>query len=513
MSQNQENKRIAKNTVYLYIRLIFSLAVSLYTSRVILQSLGVSDFGVYNVVGGAVSMFATISASLSVAISRFLSFELGKKDAGRLSDVFSSSLFIQLTLMAVLLIGMEAFGLWFVNCKMTIDPDRLYAANWVLQCSVLTVCIGMISSVYNAVILSYEKMGAYAYISIAEVLAKLGIAISLFYSSFDNLILYGILLLILGLIICTVYITYAVKKLPGCKVLPRYNKDIFHSILGYTSWSVLGSVSYVTYNQGYNLLLNVFFDPIVNAARGISVQVQNAVYGFANNFQAAVIPQIIKSYAKEDYDRMHQLVIASSKYSFFLMLLLSLPLILEADFLLHIWLVEVPPHTVNFVRLILSIITIQCLSGPIITANNATGKIKWVQILTCSVMIISLLACYLVLYCGSIPESIYFVYSIFLIIAQAIRMIIVFPSIKMSWAKYFKDVVFRIILVSLVSLPIPLIVYSHLDTTFLSFITTSLVCFISVITSLYCVGLNAEERRLVNNKLKYYSNYWCPIKN
>ena len=503
MNNNNDNRRIAKNTIFLYLRMLLIMVVSLYTSRIILQALGVQDFGIYNVVGGVVAMFSMISSSLTAAISRFFTYELGKNNFEHLSQIFSSSLFTQVALVLLLFICMETFGLWFVNYKMNIPIERLLAANWVLQCSIISFSIGIISASYNAVIIAYERMDAFAYIGIIEAILKLLVAMVLLYGgSADLLVLYSILQLIVSVAIGLSYIIFGIKKLPGCAVYPKFNLNMFKKIFGYTTWSVFGSLSYAGYNYGYNILLNLFFDPAVNAARGVAVQVQNAVYSFANNFQASLNPQIIKNYAVRNIDRMHQLIFTSSKFSFFMMLLLSLPLTLEADYLLNVWLVEVPPHAVNFVRLILITITFECLAGPMICSNNATGKIKWFQILTNSVFLLSVPVCYLILSIGCLPESIYIIYIASFFISQSIRYIIVFPSISMKMSVYFRSVIARVIVVSIIAIPVPVFLCILIPKSFFSFVVVSLTAMCMVIISVFFFGMTINERKFALSKIK-----------
>lgn len=315
---SDNNKRIAKNTMLLYFRMIFIMVISLFTSRINLQSLGVENFGIYNVVGGVVAMFSVFSGSLSVSISRFITYELGKGNQEKLKKVFSTAVSIQIFLAVCITILAEIIGIWFLNNKMNIPADRLNAANWVMHFSILAFAVNLISVPYNAAIIAHEKMGAFAYVSVFEVVAKLGITYYLFISPFDKLKTYAVLLFALSIALRLIYGVYCKRNFQECSYHFILDRDLIKQMTGFAGWSLFGLVAYSGYNYGLNILLNLFFGPVVNAARGIAFQVQNAVQGFSNNFQMALNPQIIKSYAQNDLKRMHQLILlVQSMHSFF----------------------------------------------------------------------------------------------------------------------------------------------------------------------------------------------------
>jgi len=506
-SVKSDNKRIAKNTLYLYARMLLVMVVTLYTSRLVLEALGVEDYGIYNVVGGVVSMFSIITGSLTSAISRFFTFELGKKDFIKLQRIFSTSLSIQLLIILLVFTLLEILGVWFLNHKMTIPSDRINAANWVFQTSIAAFLFGLFKIPFNAAIIAHERMAAFAYLGIMEVILKWLIAEILLRSQIDNLILYANLQLFLSIILGLSYITYCVKNLDGCALIIRIDKAIFKSMLIYSSWSFMGTVAYTCYNYGYNILLNLFFDPVVNAARGISVQVQHAVESFSNNFQASMNPQIIKNYSAGNIERMHSLVLNSSKYSFFLIFFLVLPLVIEAEMVLNLWLTVVPPHTVNFVRLILVTITISCLSGPMIASCQATGHIKKFEIIIGTIMTLSLPICYVSLYWGGMPESLFYIYLLFTIAALFVRCLIVLPLIGLNWKCYLKNVIARIVAVVCFSVPLPILIYLLSEqSTFVSFLGVVISSLISVSTSVYFIGMKKNERIFIFTKLLILRN-------
>lgn len=502
---SDNNKRIAKNTMLLYFRMIFIMVISLFTSRINLQSLGVENFGIYNVVGGVVAMFSVFSGSLSVSISRFITYELGKGNQEKLKKVFSTAVSIQIFLAICIVILAEIIGIWFLNTKMNIPAERLNAANWVMHFSILAFAVNLISVPYNAAIIAHEKMSAFAYVSVFEVIAKLGITYYLFISPFDKLKTYAVLLFALSIVLRIIYGIYCKRNFQECSYKFIFDKGLIKQMTGFAGWSLFGLVAYSGYNYGLNILLNLFFGPVVNAARGIAFQVQNAVQGFSNNFQMALNPQIIKSYAQNDLKRMHQLIFASSKYAFFLLFFLSLPIIIEAPKILSVWLTEVPEHTVNFVRLILALITFDSLGSSISIAQQATGKIKKYQIWVGGIMLMIVPVAYVSLKMGARPESVYIVYFLACILAHIVRMIIIRPMIKLSLQEYFHKVIFRLIIVAVCASILPIIAYKLLPVTLLSLFVVCLLCPITVTVSIYFLGLEQSERKMVNEKLKNVS--------
>lgn len=499
---NSNNKRIAKNTMLLYFRMIFIMVISLFTSRINLQSLGVENFGIYNVVGGVVAMFSVFSGSLSVSISRFITFELGKGNKERLQKVFSTAVSIQILLAIGITILAEIVGIWFLNNKMNIPIERLDSANWVMHLSILTFAVSLISVPYNAAIIAHEKMSAFAYVSVFEVVAKLGITYSLFISPFDKLKTYAVLLFTLSIILRLIYGIYCKRHFQECSYKFILDKALFKEMTGFAGWSLFGLVAHTGYNYGLNILLNLFFGPIVNAARGIAFQVQQAVQGFSHNFQMALNPQIIKSYAQKDLKRMHELVFASSKYSFFLLYFLSLPIIIETPTILSLWLTDVPPHTVNFIRVILALITFDSLGGSISIAQQATGKIKTYQIWVGGIMLMIVPVAYLCLKLGTSPESVYYVYFAACIVAHCVRMIIIRPMIGLSLREYFKRVILRLLYVLLASALLPILIYNVLPETVPSFFIICILCVFMVAVCIYAFGLERNEREMVNKKIQ-----------
>ena len=371
------------------------MAVSLYTSRVVLNTLGIENFGIYNVVGGFVTMFGFLNNAMASASQRFLTFEIGRKDSIQLRNVFNMSVNIHFIIAFVILIFAETVGLWFVNAKLTIPPERMIAAMWVYQFSILTLMVDMVSVPYNAIIIAHERMNVFAWISIIEVSLKLLIVFMLVWFGFDKLKLYAVLTFGVALIIQLIYGFYCSRNFKESKFRWFWDKALYRILMSYAGWNLWGNAAGVIMGQGVNVLLNIFFGPAVNAARGIAYQVRGAVNSFVTNFQMAMNPQIIKYFATDDLKHMHQLIFQGAKYSFFLLFILSLPILLEAEIILKLWLKIVPEYAVIFTRLIIINILIDSISGPLMTAANASGKIKLYQGIVGGLLILNLPVSYI----------------------------------------------------------------------------------------------------------------------
>ena len=411
MSDNTENnKRIAKNTLLLYARMLLMMLVSLFTSRVILQVLGIEDYGVYNVVGGIVSMFAFINGGMVAATQRYITFELGSGNKERLQRVFSTSLQIHAMISILIVILGETVGLWFLQEKLVIPEDRMIAAMWVYQCSIIVCVLNIMSIPYNADIVAHEKMSAFAMISVVEVVLKLLVVYLLMLFPFDKLIVYAILLLAVQFSIRLVYAAYCKRHFEESSYIHRWNSDLIKEMLGFAGWSFWGSLAVILYTQGIIMMLNVFFGHIVNAARGIAIQVQSAVLQFVMNFQMALNPQITKSYAAGNLDQMHSLMFRSARFSFLLLFFIALPVLLETNFLLTLWLKTVPDHTVIFAQIMLCISLVYTTANPCIIANQATGKVKVYQAVVGGILLAILPISYIVLKMGAPAYSVFIVH-------------------------------------------------------------------------------------------------------
>lgn len=500
-SRSENNQRIAKNTLLLYFRMILLMGISLYTSRVVLQVLGVSDYGIYNVVGGFVSMFSVVSASLSAAISRFLTVELGKGDVKQLSKIFSSSVTIQIGLSVIIIFLAESIGLWYLNSKMNIPTDRMLAANWVFQLSLATFAINLINVPYNSAIVAHEKMGAFAYIGIFDGIAKLVIAFLLYRSPFDALIYYAVLMFAVSLIVRVFYTFYCTKHFAECKYHFVLDKDLLKQMFGFAGWNMIGATAGIFRDQGGNMILNYFLGTTINAARGVSFQVKCAVQSFATNFMMALNPQITKSYARGDNDYMMSLVFRGARFSYYILLVLSLPIIINTPYLLNLWLVEVPEHTTNFVRLVLLLSMSETLSIPLITVMLATGKIRDYQIIVGGLNLLHLPIFIVLLIEGFAPESIFITELIISQICLAARLVLLKKMIGFKVRKFLKEVYINVTLVTLVSLLLPLGLYNLLEENFTTFCIITVLSVISVSVVVWVWGFSQSEKKVFVNKV------------
>lgn len=505
-NESANNKRIAKNTLLLYFRMIFIMLVSLYTSRVILNALGVEDFGIYNVVGGVVAMFTVLSGSLSAAISRFITYELGKGDKGKLNKIFSASVTIQLLLSLIIVVLIESVGVWFLNAKMTIPESRMMAANWVLQFSIVTFVINLVSVPYNAAIIAHERMSAFAYISILEAVCKLSIAFLIMISPIDRLIFYAIFMCIVSIIIRLTYGHYCKKHFEECTYHFHWDKEILKKMFGFAGWNFIGASSAVLRDQGGNIVINLFFGSSVNAARGIAIQVNNAITGFVQNFMTALNPQITKSYASGNKEYMMTLIFQGARLSFYMLLLLSLPVLVNTHYILVIWLKIVPDHAVLFVQLILIFAMSESISNPLITAMLATGKIRNYQIVVGGMQMMNLPISYVCLRLGCMPESVLIVAIVISQCCLAARLYMLRGLIGLSSIKYLKTVYLNVLSVAVLSAIIPYLVSYNMKESFATFVIVTLIAVLSTASIEFFIGCNAKERYFVKRKLYAIKN-------
>ena len=500
---SDNNKRIAKNTLLLYVRMLFTMAVSLFTSRVILNTLGVEDYGINNVVGGIVTMFSVLSGSLSSSISRFITFELGKGNIERLKTIFSTGVNIQLGMSVLIIIIAEAVGIWFLNAKMNIPADRMVAANWVFQCAILTFVLNLLSIPYNAAIIAHEKMSAFAYISVVEVTLKLIIVYMLTISPFDRLKTYAVLLLCVGAVIRFIYGYYCKRHFEECTYHFVFDKPVLKEMTGFAGWNFLGNGAYMLNTQGVNILMNLYFGVAVNAARGIATQVDAALKQFVNNFTTAVNPQITKSYAQGDLDYMHKLVCRSAKFSAFLMMFFAVPIILETNTILTIWLKTVPDYAVIFLQwIIISSFMDTVLANSLVTSMFATGKIKRYQIIVTTVGCLVFPLSWIAFKLGFEPQVGYILYFIIYTILLFVRLYLLKDMVKLPVMMYIREVLYKLAPVIVVGFAIPGILILTMDAGWLRLI---LVCLLSVLVtaaSEYFIGLSNKEKDFVAEKIK-----------
>lgn len=490
------NKRIAKNTLMLYIRMFVLMPISLFTSRVILQALGVTDFGIYNVVAGVVSLMGLLNSAMSVSTQRYLTFELGKGEANfnQLHKTFNVSFSIYVFLGILFLVIAETVGLWFVNAKLVIPTDRLVAANWCYQFCIISVINTLLVNPYNACIIAHEKMDIYAYISIVEAILKLGIAYVIYITPIDRLISYGFLYMAMSLIVTMIYRIYCIRHFKECRLKWYNDKKLFKELSSYSGWNLFGSAAGLAKSQGVNILLNIFFNPAVNAARGIAVQIDYVITVFSSNFYSAVRPQITKFYANNERDEMIKLIFRSSKMNFYLILLIAVPVLVEAPCLINLWLGQVPEYVVEFSRLSMVISIITAMSTPIMTAAHSTGRIALYQSIVGTILILTVPAGYLVLKMGYGPTSVYVVSIVTTVIGYFVRLFILKRLMPFPVWQYTKEVFIVNIIVAVISLLLPTYLHVELDDSIINSIVAMLAAAVWTGAIIYFIGLNKDER-------------------
>lgn len=506
MSTNSEaNKRIAKNTMLLYIRMGVMMIISFFTARITLEALGVVDYGINNVVGGLVSMFSLISSSLSSSVSRFITFGLGKGDKKELNTIFSTSVNIHIILAIIVVIAIETIGIWFLNNKMTIPADRLTAAHWILQCSTFMFALGLLSTPYNAAIIAHERMDVYAYFTLFDAFSRLAIVFSIKYYGGDKLILLAIISLIPSLIKQFYYWYFSKRNFEECTYHAVWEKKIFKEMFSFAGWNFIGCTAGLTKDQGVNIAINMFTGPAVNAARGIAMQINGIIGQFIGNFMVAINPQITKGFAAGNYERMHHLIFKGTRFSYYLFMFLSIPIFLEIETILYIWLGQVPEHTVTFTRLVLVLSLAEIISNALITAQNATGKIRNYQIVVGGTLFLNFPISYTLLNLGFFPEITIIVAIVISQICLYERLLFLRKTVLLPAKQFLFRVYANIIIVTILSAIVPTTIHSCIEDTTLRFFA---VCISAILTSalvIYWVGLKKEERALAINYIKHFS--------
>lgn len=494
------NKRIAKNAAMLYIRMFLIMAVTLYTSRVVLRELGVDDFGIYNVVGGLVAMMGILNSAMSVSTTRYLTFDLGRGDSVQLKRTFAMCFQIFVLLSILLLLLGESIGLWFLNTQLTIPTERLVAANWCYQFSIFSCISSLLLTPFNAIIIAHEKMNIYAYLSVLDAFLKLLVVYLIAVMPIDKLISYGALLMFSSLVITILYIIYSCKHYAESKFSFYWNYSLFKELMSYSWWNLFGSLSGIAKEQGLNMLLNIFYGPAVNASRGIAYQVNSAVSQFFTNFYTAVRPQITKYYSKNELENMFSLVFKSSKFSFYLIYILSLPLIIEAPFLIELWLGQLPEYVVSFVRIIVVMTAVDAMSNPLMTSAHATGRIKFYQFTVGTVNILILPISYIVLkFIGCSPVIVFVISLSASVITLFLRLWIVGRLMPFPKMKFVKEVFLKSILIAFTAAIIPIGIHVVLSANFYSLLLIGLACVLSTLSVIYILGLTPQERLFVRH--------------
>lgn len=497
-----DNIRIVKNTGILYVRMLILMFLGFYTSRVVLNSLGVVDYGVYNVVGGIVAVFSILTTAMSGTTQRYITIALGENNINKLKETFSVGLSIHLIISLILFICIEFLGLYFLYNYAVIPKDRLTAAFWVFQISTITAILTIINVPFNGTIIAHEKMSAFAFFSIIDVVTKLLICFILPYTSLDKLIVYACLLFISSIINFISMQIYCIKKFIEAKYKLSWNKGMFKSMFGMTSWSLIDKVAYIGFAQGVTLVTNIFFGPAVNAASGIASQGSNVISQFTQNFQVAVNPQITKSYANGDLENMHKLIIRSAKFSCFLLLYLIIPIFFEAEILLKLWLGNVPDHAVLYLKLSLITSLINAIINPLQTSNMACGRVRNYLLARNLILLLILPVTYFTYKFGGIPESSVIVNISMFTIAMIVGAKILQSQIQLKFSLFLHEIVLNITIITILSCIIPFLIHIYLDNDIARLIITTLSSIVSTSLLIYIVGLNNKERQFISERIK-----------
>lgn len=499
MENFQNNKRIAKNTLFLYFRMILLMAINLYTSRVILERLGINDYGIYNIVGGVITTFTFISSAMTASTQRFLNFSIGKDDESYVRKVFNASLVIHFYLAIFVVVLTETVGLWFIYNRLVIPDARMEATLWTFHFSVAATVFLILTYPYNALIIAREKMNVFAYVSVVEGVFKLLVAFIIGWITYDRLVFYAFLLMTLQVLVSIIYRNYCTKYFSETKFkVSDIDRKLYKELLSFSGWNILGNIANVCLTQGTNILLNVFLGPAVNAAKGLSVQVQNAVNQFCTNFQTAQNPQIVKSYASHDLNYMHSLVFRSSRYSYFLSFVFTLPVLMKIDWFLSIWLDAVPEYTAVFIQYTMGFNLIQSLASPLLISSMATGNVKKLMTVIAVFFWLVIPLCYIALKCGYSPVSVFQIQLILFVIAHFLRVQIVGNQIGFLKKDYIKKVLLPVLYVSVFSLGTSVIISFFWQTrNVFQTLSYLLIVFIINIISIWYLGMTKNERKIV----------------
>lgn len=503
MPEQSVNKRIAKNTIFLYIRMILVMAVSLYTSRVILATLGATDYGVYNIVGGVVTIMIFLNGALGGSTSRFLTYELGVGNQDKLNKTFSSSLNLHIVVALLVVIVGETIGVWLLYNKLVIPAERMYAAFWVLQASIVTTAINFTQIPYTASIISHEKMSIYAYVGLYDAAAKLAIAYLIVVSPYDKLIVYAFLLMTNTFLVSMFYRFYTRKKYEECRFRIVKEKELYTRLLGYTGWELFGGVATVCQGQGISIVLNMFFGPIVNAARGITQQISSAIIQFVTNFLLASRPQVIKYCAEGQYSDMYNLTFRTAKFSYLLMLAMVMPLCFEINFILHVWLGDnVPDYTNIFSIIVLLTGLVSSLHTASLMPYHAIGKLGIGNVIGGTLMVLSLPLTYLLFKIGLPPYWAFIAIMITNSLQQITTWVVIHNYITYSYWALLKKVYFPIGIVTLLSVLCPLIINHFMEQGWVRLIVLLISTELVLALIIYAIALTDSERESFKRILK-----------
>lgn len=502
MDSLSSNKRIAKNTIMLYIRMLVMMLISLFTSRIVLQVLGVIDLGIINVVGGIVGLMTMISGSMALSVQRFFSYDIGTRNTEELNVTFSSAMILHVMLAVIILVIGETVGLYFLKNHIHYPASRAEAVMWVYQLSLMSACISITQIPYSALIIAYEKMGIYAYFTISDVIIRLLFIYFLWAIPYDKLIFFSIFSSSVGLLMMSVYHFYCRKQFREVRFKFGFHKEKLKHLANFAGWSTFGELAWAGTNQGVTIILNIFFGPVVNAARGIAFQIQGAVMRFVSTFQTAMNPQIIKLYAVGDIQSMQKLVHRGTCFSVYLTLLLSLPVILETDYIIYLWLGQVPEHLVIFSKLILINIMLDMLSNLLATVAKAYGKIGGYQMSVALILGLNFPLTYFAFHFGFPAYVSFIVYGGISLALLGLRLLLIQKMTGLSIRSYIAEVLWPIVRVCILALPLPVCVSIILEHSFANVVIVCAISLLSVAIAVYALGLNNAEKKMIKNQIQ-----------
>lgn len=500
--KNSDNKRIAKNTLFMYVRMLVLLVIYLYISRIVINALGVEDYGIYNVVGGVIVLFSFINGAMITGTQRHLSYELGKP-GGDVAKIFSACLYVHICIALLIFLLAETVGLWFLNAKMQFPPNRLFAVNVVYQMSVANAMIEIVRVPYNAVVIAWEKMTYYAYIGIVEGVLKLLIAYVTITITCDKLIAYSILHMIVTFIIFTILVIYCHVFLNRLRLKKVHDRQLYKYLLSFSGWTLFGSAASVGETQGLNMFINIFFGVAINAAVGIANQIRSALQQFVTGFQTALNPQLVKMAAKADRGRQLDLIYKSSKYSLYILLVIAIPIMINLDFLLKIWLRQVPPYTARITNQIIVVSLFECLSSPLYTTIFAIGNIRKYQICVALLRTFSIVMGYVICRYGTEPYYIYIVPVIISVILLLYRIWFVKGKIGLKVGEYYQNVLLPIGRVFIFGV-LPIILYKAIisyELNIFLWFAESFAFFTYSSMTVFYLGIASQERRIICNTI------------
>lgn len=497
-----DNSRIAKNTIFMYMRMAITMLVGLYTSRVVLRVLGVEDYGLYNVIGGIIALFTVLNNALINTTSRFITVSLAKGNAPGTRQTFNMAFLMHCAVALFLIVIGETIGLWYLHHKLVIPVGRELAAAWLYQFTIIAAVLSTVNVPYNACIVAHEKINVFAILQVIDSFLKLGIVFVIQVAPYDKLIFYAVLMLLVTVFNFLFNYIYCQKKFQEVKFMFYWSRERFKEILKFIGWALVGNFSNMFYTQGINLMLNAFCGPAVNAARGIAVQVQGVVAQMANNVQTAINPQIIKTYSINDLERMHMLVCASSRFCYYLLLLFSLPIMLEANYILHLWLGFVPEHTVSFIRLTIMTVLLDAFINPMFTANLASGKLNIYYIPVSVVSISFMFLTYFAIKYTLIPESTFVCYLIMTAVGFVVRVFVMKKQVQLKPSIYIKKAILPAIVTTLLAAVLPIMAHSLVHGNIARLFATLITSFASTLVVVCSVGITRQERQFAIQFIK-----------